>query len=115
METNEEIKRIFEKADDPSSFIDRLKKLKENFELSNKFKVGDIVIWKDGLKNRNIPEYDSPGIVMRLLEPAVVDDTREPSSPYYGEPLDISVGFISVDNEFIIFAQDSRRFRHYPF
>jgi hypothetical protein len=72
---------------------------------------GDIVYWKKGLKNRRFPKEDDPAIVIELVED---DDVRNPQedsgSPYFREPLDIILGFIDPDGDFVMYHFDSRRF-----
>lgn len=91
---------------------EKLQLLKECKELiSNKydFKIGDIAKWKPNLKNRGMPEYDEPMIVLETLEIPILDNEDGPSSTYFNEPLDIVVGFIADEGEFISYYFDSRR------
>jgi hypothetical protein len=39
------------------------------FQERHAFAVGDLVTWKPGLKNRRIPRYGQPAVVMEVLDP----------------------------------------------
>jgi hypothetical protein len=101
--------RPLEEVKDIDDFIKRLAKLKTDFDSITEFNEGDIVYWKDGLKNKRIPDYGDLGIVMKVLNPPVID-RQEISSTYFNEILDLQLGFITSNGEFITFVHDSRRF-----
>lgn len=87
--------------------------LKEKFALFTKkhdFKPGDLVQWKPGMKNKN---GDGPYIVVAVLSEAVMDSGKESGSPYFREPLDITLAEIHSDGDFLIYHYDSRRFEPY--
>lgn len=90
--------------------LQRLKDCKDAINIKHNFKVGDIVKWKPNLKNKTMPEYGEPLIVLELLEKPFFDKDEGPSSPYFNEPLDIVLGLIADEGEFISFYFDSRRF-----
>lgn len=89
--------------------MQRLKECKDAINSKNTFKVGDIVKWKPHLKNRTMPEYGDPLIVLELLEKPLFDKDEGPDSPYFNEPLDIVLGLIADEGEFISFYYDRRR------
>lgn len=85
------------------------------FQDRHTFAVGDLVTWKPGLKNRRIPRYGQPAVVMEVLDPPVVDGERESGSTYFNEPLDVVLGLF-IDNgpargELLTWHFDSRRFQ----
>lgn len=96
--------------------VSRLKDFHKRFtEEKYEFKVGQIVRWKAGMKNRRRPDYNQPVIVVDVLDKPVFDTKEEGAgTPYFREPLDILLGIIDEDNEFIVFHYDSRRFEPYP-
>jgi len=106
--TMEESKQII----DIDKYMSDLSTLRENLNQTNKFDVGDIVRWKKGLKNKRIPEYDLPAIVVEILDKPIFDEKAEVGSTYYREPLDIILGVI-IKNEFLTFHYDSRRMELY--
>lgn len=89
--------------------LQRLKDCKEAINIKHNFKVGDIVKWKPNLKNRSMPEYGDPLIVLEILENPLFDNEQGPGSTYFNEPLDIVLGLIADEGEFISFYFDSRR------
>lgn len=90
-------------------YIADLQRLNTNLGQKYQFKVGDIVRWKDGLKNKRIPDYKLPAIVVNVLEVPLYDDKAEVGSPYFREPLDFVLGII-IKGELLTFHYDSRRF-----
>ena len=66
--------------------------------------------WKRDLKNRRRPAYDEPVIVIEVLRTPVFDERGESSSPYFREPLDVVLGLVDEDGDFICYHFDSRRF-----
>lgn len=93
----------------------KLSKLRSNLENYKKkttsIEVGDILVWKEGLKNRKFPKYDEPCIVIEVLEEPIVNDISGINSAYYKEPNDIKLGIIAPEDDFVTFYFDSRRFR----
>jgi len=112
-EENKPSKTFLKPVEDPIKYVADLRERKKSFETSPTFKPGDVIVWKEGMSNKNIPEYDIPGIVINNFYPALQDHDTEVVSTYYNDILDIQVGFITKENEFIIFAHDSRRFKVY--
>lgn len=96
-----------------SNEIDRLTHLCNELHDKAYFTTGDIVVWKDGLKNKNYPEYGQPAIVLRRLDNPIVNPVEDSGSTYFNEPLDIVLGLISRDEDdaFLVFYYDSRRFK----
>jgi len=74
------------------------------------FQPGDIVQWKAGLKNKRLPKADQLGVVVETLPSPITDDDKGSSGSYFMEPLDVKIGLIDEDGDFVIFHFDSRRF-----
>lgn len=72
--------------------------------------MGQLVKWKSELKNKKWPKENQPAIVMEVLEPAIIQDHLDSGSPYFREPLDIVLGVVNNDGDFVIFYYDKRRF-----
>ena len=54
----------------------------------NVFVPGQIVRWKSGMKNRKLPAYGEPVIIMDVLNPAVYPPDEDlAGSNYFREPL----------------------------
>lgn len=77
---------------------------------SHIFAPGQLVAWKAGLKNRKRPTIGEPAIVIEVLNSPILDVQAGPGSPYFREPLDIILGVIDDDGEFLQFHFDSHRF-----
>lgn len=92
--------------------IEELKEIAARYSNKTEFKIGDVVRWKDGLRDRRYPAYGEPAIVMGL-HPGEIDDERSTGTPYYGAPIDLSVGVIDRDGEFGIYRAESQRFEIY--
>lgn len=85
------------------------KELKDSLERFNQketFKPGDIVQWKPGFKNKR---SEGPFIVVEVLPAPIMDSAPDPGSPYFREPLDVVLGQIDREGDFISHYYDSRR------
>ena len=78
------------------------------FKTQYTFAVGDIVEWKPQMKNRRSP---GPFVVMEVLDTPVMDDAHDSGTPYYREPLDLVLGQIDGEGDFMTLHYDSRRFQ----
>jgi len=75
------------------------------------FRPGDIVKWKTGLRNRRRPTYGDVAIVIEKLKEPVFDESEKSAgSAYFREPLDLIIGIIDDDGDFLCYHVDSRRF-----
>jgi hypothetical protein len=82
----------------------------ERFMRRHELKPGQLVCWKPELKNRKYPAYGECGVVVSVLPEPVIDKGNDAGSPYFHEPLDVVIGFLNGDGDFITFHFDSRRF-----
>ncbi|QDT10752.1 hypothetical protein [Planctomycetes bacterium K23_9] len=90
--------------------LKRLRQLRESYIAAQDFSEGDIVVWKDGMKNRSYPDYNEPVIVMEILgEPRVAD--HDSGTPYYHEELTVKLGWLDSDDELVCFHYDGNRFK----
>ncbi len=74
------------------------------------FVVGQIVAWKPGLRNKKLPEDHDPAVVLQILETPVFDPAADSGGPYFREPLDLVLGILDEDGDFVACHFDSRRF-----
>jgi hypothetical protein len=72
---------------------------------------GRLAIWKPGLKNRRFPAYGQPAIVVEVLDPPVLDHEMGSGAPYFREPLDLLLGILHPEGDFLVYHFDSRRFQ----
>ncbi|HJG31078.1 MAG TPA: hypothetical protein K8U80_06740 [Collinsella ihuae] len=104
---------LYQSNEEEGRVLQRLKMHLNDLKIKETFKVGDIVMWKGGMKNRNFPEYHTPAIVVDCFDPPIMDPEPSAGSQYYREPLDVRLGFIAEDDSFVTFLYDSRRFERY--
>lgn len=80
----------------------------------HRFQPGELVCWKSGLKNRRLPAYGTPAVVLEVLDPPIPDSETESGSTYFREPLSLVIGlFWDRDpgrGDFVAFHVDGRRF-----
>jgi len=106
---------------EPASRMDipprKITQLRERFELLNAvehFEVGDIVTWKEGLRNKKHPEPGTAALVVKVFDEPLADTGAGAGSPYFNEPLGMIIGIIDDDGDFLCFHSDVRRFTHIP-
>jgi hypothetical protein len=102
----------------PEETKDLNRKLIRAFESmlkKNSLKPNQLVRWKEGLKNKALPEYNQPAIVWEILPQPLFDNPRAhgAASPYFHEPLDIVLGVMD-EHKFVLLHYDSRRFEPKP-
>ena len=83
------------------------------FHKKHQFTAGQLVTWKNGMKNRRSPEYGEPAIVIEVLTSPLINPGDESGTPYFREPLDIIIGTLDPDGDLLCFHYDSRRFEPY--
>ncbi|MBD2385346.1 hypothetical protein [Cylindrospermum sp. FACHB-282] len=84
-----------------------------NFLKKDLFQVGQLVKWKQNLKNRKLPYKNQPAIVVEILAEPIINSQEESGSPYFRETLDIILGILVDDDTFLTFYYDSKRFEAY--
>jgi len=95
----------------------KITQLRERYELLNtveNFEVGDIVTWKEGLRNKKHPEPGTVALVVKVFDEPLADSGAGAGSPYFNEPLGMVIGIIDDDGDFLCFHSDPRRFTHVP-
>jgi hypothetical protein len=91
----------------------RLAELADTIDTPHTFRKGQLVRWKPGLKNRKAPAYNEVVIVRKVLTGPVFDTCEASTcagSPYFGEPLNLVLGVLDDDGDFLEFHFDGRRF-----
>jgi len=100
-------------CDDPEMLEHKAEKARamhERFMRRHDFRPGQLVCWKPELKNRKYPAYGECGVVVSILPEPVIDTSNDSGSQYFREPLDIVLGFLDGDGDFVTYHFDSRRF-----
>lgn len=91
---------------------DRLKELAASLnEPQVAFKVGDLITWKDGLRNKKHPQEGQVAAVTEVFRDPVLDPTTEAGNPYFREPLSIKAAVLDSDGDLMEVHLDSRRMR----
>lgn len=85
----------------------------EIFTKSYEFKRGDLVRWKKGFQNKALPRENEPAIVIDVLQNPVMDNEENGGSAYFQEPLNLILGVLDPDGDFLTFHFDKRRFEPY--
>jgi hypothetical protein len=76
------------------------------------FSKGDLVTWKQGLKNGRYPQKNYPAIVTRIYKEPITRSDMESGSNHFREPLDLVI-LVDTGDEVSEFHVDSRRFKLY--
>ncbi len=97
---------------DPQNTHEALSDALRRIAVTSNIKVGDIIAWKPGLKNKRIPCYNEPVVVIEVLDPPVFDNDKDAGSAYFRDSLDIRVGFFRK-NDFVTFHHTSSRFQQH--
>lgn len=89
--------------------VDLLQKRYDAFTDKKNFSIGDLVMWKPGLRNKGGLAYEDTAIITEIIDPPIFDQDKDSGSPYFREPLDLIIAFLDEDNDFITLHVDSRR------
>lgn len=73
-----------------------------------KFEVGDVVKFKEGLRNRRLPDNQSSAIVIEVLDTPIANTEESSGSNGFNEPLDVKCS-IEIDGHLEMFYYDSAR------
>lgn len=82
-------------------------------ELSNtrQFEIGDVVVWKEGFKNKQWPALNQKAIVSYVYPHLVFTSEEDVDALCCLEPLNIRLAFIHPYGSIVDYPYDSRRFR----
>jgi hypothetical protein len=99
--------------------VDALRETCNAFHARETFKPGDVVRWKERLRNRSMPPYDIPAVVVEILPEPILDTESSSGTTSFREPLDIVIALYvdsdSGEDEGVgIYHFDSRRFELHP-
>lgn len=113
---SDDMKKLINSFDVPKEDDSAIQELKKSYEayISNEpLSTGDVVSWRNGMRNRTLPNYRQPAIVIEELQYPIFDESLNAGSQYFHEPLDLRVGFLDDNNQFVTYFYDSRRFEKY--
>ena len=100
----DKVKKLF------TSREDKLKALAASINQKEEFAPGQLVIWKEGMKNRRIPQAGEAVVVTQVLSNPVFDTERGAGHPMFREPLDLVIAVLDDDGDFMEYHVDGRRF-----
>lgn len=80
---------------------------------SHAFKPGDLVQWKEGLKNSKWPDYGEPVPVLEVVPGQRVGILEEGGGSRSGEPIDLRVGVFSPTGDWDAYWYNAARFEPY--
>ena len=72
---------------DGDSAIQELKKSYEAYISNESLSTGDVVSWKAGMRNRTLPNYRQPAIVIEKLQYPIFDESQNAESQSFTSPL----------------------------
>ena len=99
------------KVPDKVMNLGRLKACAARLSKINHFTNGQLVQWKEGLKNKATPAYGQPVIVVDVLKKPVFNfGENSDGSQYINEPLTLVAGIIAENGDFLCYHFDARRF-----
>lgn len=78
-----------------------------SYSKSHVFTPGQLVQWKPLLKNKSFPHYGRPAVIVRMLDEPVV---KKPERGILAEELDIVIGYLDGEQDFVVAHAASRRF-----
>lgn len=91
---------------------DLLTELRRTYEDKIELRPGDLIQWKNKLKNRKLPKYGDPAIVMEVLESPVLNTHGNVGDSNFNEACDIKIGMY-IEDTFVMFYVDGHRFQKY--
>jgi hypothetical protein len=80
----------------------------ELFSVKHVFTPGQVVEWKPNMKHKRT---EGPFVVVDVIDPPVFDQDNNCGTPYFREPLDVVLGALDNDGDFLTYHFDSRRFQ----
>ena len=109
MERSEHEKRYADLASSPHYARSLENAAAEYLADPEEFKPGDLVTWKAQLKNRRFPSYGRPAVVIETVaeRKAEVEETARLT---VHEPIELTLGVIDGDGDFMLYHFDRRRF-----
>jgi hypothetical protein len=94
----------------PDTDPEDLRRAYDSYKQKHEFEPGQLVKWKPGLRNKQLPQYGLPAIVLEVPAEAVINTAEPTDSPYFREPLNLVLGVIDVEGDLAVFHYDAQRF-----
>jgi hypothetical protein len=91
--------------------LDEAQDFVKRYHEKEEFQAGDLVVWKDGMKNVKVPKYGEPIVVLEMF--AAFRHAND-GTPYGGEPDDMKcIVFKDSEGDLDAYTYDSHRFTKY--
>jgi len=94
------------------NMTEKLKAVLSKMQEEHNFQLGDIVQWKPNAKNRLLPLYSQPVIIVDYV-PDLVDPKELSDSMHFRENIELCIGLLDADDNFICFWVDKDRMEPY--
>ena len=89
-----------------------LRDLGKRYQESFAFQPGDLVQWKRGMRNKTVPAYGNPAVVLEIV-PGRRDENADVGRLYCGENNELRLGMLDRDGDLLGFWVDAHRFEPY--
>ncbi|MGF6534295.1 hypothetical protein P3T20_005099 [Paraburkholderia sp. GAS206C] len=83
--------------------VQLLRQMHEATQNPHRFEVGQLVKWRLGMQTRPFPPMGDPAIVLKTLDQPLFDGTSDAAFPSFREPLDVVVGCLGPQAQFLVF------------
>jgi hypothetical protein len=93
--------------------VQLLRQLYEASQTRHRFERGQLVKWKSGMQTRPFPVTTDAAVVLEVLDPPIFDGTSDAAFPSFREPLDVIVGCLGPQAQFLVFHLPSYRLEPY--
>lgn len=87
---SDDMKKLINSFDVPKEDDSAIQELKKSYEayISNEpLSTGDVVSWKNGMRNRTLPNYRQPAIVIEKLQYPIFDESLNAGASTFMSPL----------------------------
>lgn len=91
--------------------LDEAQDFVKRYHEAEQFQAGDLVVWKNGMKNMRVPEYGDPVVVLETFAPI---RSEGDGTAYGGTPYDMRcIVHKDTDGDLDAISFDSHRFTKY--
>ena len=97
---------------DPEQEARRLQAAYAQLSAPNDFTVGDLVIFRPGMKNLKFPAEGQP-VVVTGFDPGAVEMEEDSGTNKFKQPCDLRIGLFVTSGDFSEYWVDARRFVKY--
>lgn len=106
--------RLAAYSEDPSQFVTTGQKMRNialEFNKPCKFAVGDAVMLKPGMRNRNVPNYSTVAVVVEVFDKPFRDTYSEEGTTSFYDIINGRIALLDSDGDIMFYHVDLRRYR----